>query len=898
MIKQVFLFHEGNKALKGLLGSKGANLAEMTRIGLPVPPGFTITTTACIAYLKSQSMLTDDLKCQVLEAMQSIETETDRIFGHQRNPLFVSVRSGAQISMPGMMETILNLGLNDETIHGLIAQTQDERFAYDSYRRLISMFGNVVFGIDKDVFETCITQMKKTRRVSHDTELTAKDWQAIVVQFKEQFQAHAGRPFPQAPNEQLWLAIEAVFKSWNIPRAVAYRKHHHIPHDLGTAVNIQSMVFGNMGDDSATGVAFTRNPATGEKALYGEYLVNAQGEDVVAGIRTPQKISALAKKMPAVYQQFEEIATRLEEHYKEMQDIEFTIEKGRLYILQTRTGKRTARAAVQIAVDFVREGILSPKEAILMVDANQLPQLLLPAFDEVSKARNRANLVALGLGASPGAASGKIVFSPDEAEALAAKGQNIILVRPETTPDDIHGIIAAKGILTSRGGSTSHAAVVARGMGKPCVAGCESAKVDLKREILTIQGREIRKGEVLSIDGATGEVFLGQLETVEPRIEDEFEMLLSWADQYRTLGVRANADTPEDARKARKLGAKGIGLCRTEHMFMQHDRLPVMQRMILATDAEERQTCLNQLLPMQRDDFRGIFRAMEGHPVTIRLLDPPLHEFLPNMEELIEAVTALRILQPFSEELKEKETLLKTVRQMHESNPMLGFRGCRLGLLYPEINRMQVEAIFEAATDLVAEGLDIQPEIMIPLVGTAEELRRLRVQLERDAQAVMEREAVQVPYQFGTMIEVPRAALTAHEIAEYADFFSFGTNDLTQLTYGYSRDDAEGKFLSAYIEQGILPRNPFETLDTQGVGQLIAMAAEKGRRIQPNLKLGICGEHGGDAQSVAFCHQGGLNYVSCSPFRVPVARVAGAQAAIREAMEKQQAPQKPDLISV
>jgi pyruvate, orthophosphate dikinase len=658
------------------------------------------------------------------------------------------------------------------------------------------------------------------------------------------------------------------------------------------------MVFGNMGDDSATGVAFTRNPATGQKELYGEYLVNAQGEDVVAGIRTPSKIVDLKRQMPEAYAELEAIAQKLEQHYKEMQDIEFTIEHGKLYMLQTRGGKRTAQAAVRIAVDFVTEGIIEERDALLMVEANQLPQILLPSFDPDAKAQHNHPLLGVGLGASIGAATGKVVFHPDEAEKLGLTGEQVILVRPETVPDDIHGMIAAKGILTTRGGTTSHAAVVARGMGKPCVAGCESLVVDLKKETLTAGDRVIQKGEIISIDGATGEVFLGEMPTVEPKLQKEFETLMTWSDKYRTLGVRANADTPEDAKKARELGAKGIGLCRTEHMFMSQDRLGVMQRMIIADSVEERRRLLELLLPMQHEDFKGIFKAMESFPVTIRLLDPPLHEFLPNVESLIEDVAVLKWTAPDSPELTDKERLLKKVMQLKESNPMLGFRGCRLGLVYPEINEMQVRAIFEAATDLIAQGVQVHPEIMIPLVGSAEELRRLRDQLETVAREVMTTKKTDVPYLFGTMIEVPRAALTADEIARYADFFSFGTNDLTQMTFGYSRDDAEGRFMSFYLDHDILKFNPFETLDVAGVGQLILMTREKAYKVRPDIKLGICGEHGGEAQSVAFCHQAGLNYVSCSPFRVPVARVAGAQAAIQQDREKQNMSQDLDLIPV
>ncbi len=898
MTKHVYAFKDGNKDMRDLLGGKGANLAEMTQIGLPVPPGFTITTQACMTYLASENHLSPEVKAQAEEALKDIEDAVQKKLGDPANPLLVSVRSGAKFSMPGMMETILNLGLNDETVHGLIAQTGDPRFAYDSYRRLIAMFGDVVFHIEKAHFEEQLTALKQARGYKVDTDLTATDWQELVNRFKAIFQEKTGLSFPQDVRTQLWLAIEAVFKSWNIPRAVAYRKHQHIAHDLGTAANIQAMVFGNMGPDSATGVAFTRNPATGEKGLYGEYLINAQGEDVVAGIRTPEKIVLMQVTMPDLYKQLLHYAQTLETHYKDMQDMEFTIEKGRLYMLQTRNGKRTAQAAVRIAVDMTQSGLISKEEALLQIDANQLPQVLLPAFEMEIKRQNTPNKLATGLGASPGAASGKIVFDPDEAETLAQVGEKVILVRRETVPDDIHGMIAAQGILTTRGGSTSHAAVVARGMGKPCVAGCESLILDLRHETLSANGLTLHKGDYISIDGATGEVFKGNLPTVDGKINGEMNTLLEWADEFRTLGVRANADTPQDAIKARQLGAKGIGLCRTEHMFMGQDRLPVMQQMIMAKTEAERRNALQKLLPMQREDFEGIFRAMAGYPVTIRLLDPPLHEFLPNPETLLEEVTLLRLNEPDSPETQERAQLLKTVMQLKESNPMLGFRGCRLGLIYPEINEMQVRAIFEAAAKVKSDGIAIEPEIMIPLVGTAEELKRLREQLENVAREVMRETRQSVDYHFGTMIEVPRAALLADEIAQHAEFFSFGTNDLTQMTFGYSRDDAEGRFLAYYLDHGILPDNPFESLDTTGVGQLIVMAEEKARHVNPNIKLGLCGEHGGEARSVAFCDEAGLNYVSCSPFRVPVARVAAAQAAIRKRKAREQLNQNLNLLHI
>jgi pyruvate,orthophosphate dikinase len=882
IMKKIYLFHEGNAYMKDVLGSKGANLAEMVRAGLPVPPGFTIITDVCNDYFAQGEQFPMDLLPEVETALSQIEFAMGRRFGDINNPLLVSVRSGAKVSMPGMMETVLNLGLNDKTLQGLIRQSGDERFAYDTYRRFIQMFATVVLGVNKDFFENILSHRKKQLHVQHDSDLDLESLKQVVEAFKEVVQDTTGQSFPQDPMYQLRQAIEAVFRSWNIPRAVAYRNHMKIEHDLGTAVNVQAMVFGNMGEDSATGVAFTRNPATGEKELYGEYLMNAQGEDVVAGVRTPLKLSDMAEHMPALYSEFSEIAYRLEHHYMDVQDMEFTIEKGRLFMLQTRTGKRTIQAAVKVAVDFVNEGILTPEEALLRIDANQLPQLLLPMFDAgaMSEAREKNRRLAIGLSASPGAATGMMVFDPDEAEAMAASGQKVILVRTETCPDDVHGMIAAQGILTSRGGNTSHAAVVARGMGKPCVAGCESCRIDQKAQTLTVNGKILHKGTLISIDGTTGEVFEGAISTVPPVIEPELEILLTWADETRRLGVRANADTPADARKALELGAKGIGLCRTEHMFMAPDRLPVVQRMILAENTAAREEALAKLLPMQLEDFKGIFRAMAGHPVTIRLLDPPLHEFLPKPEDLQTELEALYKGDPYQQAIQEKKATLKKVKELQEVNPMMGFRGCRLGLVYPEIYRMQVEAIFEAACDLALEGVNVQPEIMIPLVSYVSELKRLREQLEEVATTVMQRRDVWLHYLFGTMIEVPRAALVADEIAQAAEFFSFGTNDLTQLTLGYSRDDAEGRFLGNYLEKGILKENPFEVLDTSGVGQLIEMARDKGRMMRSHLKLGICGEHGGESHSVQFSHQVGLDYVSCSPFRVPVARLAAAQAAI------------------
>jgi pyruvate,orthophosphate dikinase len=886
MTKRVYLFQDGNATMRDLLGGKGANLAEMTLAGLPVPPGFTITTDTCNEYLKNNNQMPAGLVEEIKAALKAVETDLGKVFGDAKNPLLVSVRSGAKFSMPGMMETILNLGLNDDTIQGLIEQSGNERFAYDSYRRFIGMFSGVVLHLDKDEFEHILQTKKNERGVKLDTDLTTEDLKDVVQQFKAHVQAKLGRPFPQTPFEQLQLAVEAVFKSWNIPRAIAYRNYNKLDHNLGTAVNVQAMVFGNLGNESATGVAFTRNPSDGDAALYGEYLVNAQGEDVVAGIRTPKKLAEMREEMPELYNQFAAIADRLEKHYKDMQDMEFTIEKGRLYMLQTRNGKRTAQAAVKVAVDMANEGLITKQEALLRVDANQLPQLLLNSFDPAQKdaAKKEGRLMGIGLNASPGAATGIIVFDPSEAEHRANKGEPVILVRIETCPDDIHGMIPAQGVLTTRGGNTSHAAVVARGMGKPCIAGCESAAIDLKAETITFaNGTVLKKGDTLSLDGATGEVFQGSIATIPPKMSDEFTTLLDWADQTRKLGVRANADTPEDAEKALELGAKGIGLCRTEHMFMAQDRLPVVQRMIISDTTEARKEALAQLLPMQYQDFKAIFKSMAGCPVTIRLLDPPLHEFLPNREELIEEVTTLRIKGNNPAELAEKEALLNKVNDLHEANPMMGLRGCRLGLVYPEINEMQVRAIFEAACDLKREdNIDVVPEVMVPLIGHVNELKRANEQLTAVAEQVMTERGVRLNYLFGTMIEIPRAALTADEIAEYAEFFSFGTNDLTQMTFGYSRDDAEGKFLTKYLEMGILKHNPFETLDTRGVGQLVEIARDKGRKTRPDIKLGICGEHGGEAESVHFCHKAGLTYVSCSPFRVPVARLAAAQAAVME----------------
>ncbi|SFJ08519.1 pyruvate, phosphate dikinase [Thermoflavimicrobium dichotomicum] len=875
--KWVYLFREGNAELRTLLGGKGANLAEMTRAGLPVPPGFTITTEACNAFYEANQTLTDELMEQVWAALKQLEADTGKTFGNPIQPLLVSVRSGSVYSMPGMMDTILNLGLNDDTVEGLAKLTGNPRFAYDCYRRFIQMFGDVVMGVDHYHFERIIQKQKEIRGVSLDTELTAEDWIQVIQQFKDCIATHTREIFPQDPYEQLKKAIRAVFLSWNNQRAQIYRKIHQIPDHLGTAVNIQLMVFGNMGENSGTGVAFTRNPSTGEKELYGEFLMNAQGEDVVAGVRTPEPIAELKKHMPKVYQEFQEICQRLEQHYRDMQDIEFTIESGKLYILQTRSGKRTAQAAVKIACQMVEEGLIDRKEALLRIEPEQLDQMLHPRLDT----NVESNVIAKGLPASPGAASGQIVFDADDAEYLAKQGNKVILVRPETTPEDIHGILAAQGILTSRGGMTSHAAVVARGMGKACICGCEQIKIDLHKKEMTVGTLTLKEGDLITIDGSTGQVIDGEVPLIEPTLSSEFRQILDWADEVRRLRVRANADNPEDAAKARELGAEGIGLCRTEHMFMEPSRVPIVQTMILAETREEREEALRQLLPLQKEDFKGIFKAMDGLPVNIRLLDPPLHEFLPNAEELAVEIAKMQMDDQTDQmELKRKQALLKKVRNLQEFNPMLGHRGCRLGIIHPEIYAMQVEAIFLAAIECKREGIRVEPEIMIPLVGHVNELKLMRELVDEVAGRIQEETGEKIAYTVGTMIEVPRAAITAQEIANEADFFSFGTNDLTQTTFGYSRDDAEGKFLHAYVDNKILPDNPFITLDTEGVGALVRMGVEEGRKTKPKLKTGICGEHGGEKRSIQFCHRVGLDYVSCSPYRVPLARLSAAQAVL------------------
>lgn len=877
------MFNEGNSNQKELLGGKGANLAEMTKIGLPVPAGFTVSTKACLSYYELGQSISVEIEFQILEALKKLEKETGKKLGDSANPLLVSVRSGAVHSMPGMMDTVLNLGMNDETAQGLAELTNNPRFAFDCYRRFIQMFSDVVLKVDAFYFEQCVEDTREEKGYKSDPEMSAADWKEVIEKYKIIVKKHSKKMFPQDPKEQLFLAVNAVFDSWNNQRAVVYRRLQNIPGDLGTAVNIQSMVFGNMGNDSGTGVAFTRNPSTGEAMLYGEYLINAQGEDVVAGIRTPQPIATLQDEMPTVYQQFVDTSELLEKHYKDMQDIEFTVERGQLFILQTRTGKRTAQAAIRIAVEMVKENIISKQEAILRVDPDQLNQLLHRQIDDSSD----KTTLAKGLPASPGAATGQVVFTADDAERLSQNHKKVILVRPETTPDDIHGMIASQATVTSRGGMTSHAAVVARGMGKACICGCEGLSIDLKKKQFSVGDTVINEGDIITVDGSTGELFLGEIKMIEPQLSDEFQLLLTWADEERKLGVRANADNPEDAKKALEFGAGGIGLCRTEHMFMDPKRIPIVQEMILAENNEERNEALEKLLPMQQEDFEGIFEVMNGNPVTIRLLDPPLHEFLPDKDELLVEVTKLRMLNKPSTELHEKERLLRKVRQLHEFNPMLGHRGCRLGLIFPEIYVMQAKAIFYAITKVTQKGINVKPEIMIPLVGHVNELKEIRNLVQSAEMGVSEETGQTFSYLIGTMIEVPRAALTADSIAEVADFFSFGTNDLTQTTFGYSRDDAEGKFLQAYIDQKILQENPFSSLDVEGVGKLVETGVKLGRQTKPNLKTGICGEHGGEKKSIQFCHEVGLDYVSCSPYRVPLARLAAAQANIRHSQVEQ-----------
>lgn len=895
--KWVYLFGEVKQAeaavggswdaVRALLGGKGSGLADMTRANVPVPPGFTVTTEACIAYLDNNKTFPDNAWEQVLEALHEVERQTGKKFGDSKNPLLVSVRSGAKFSMPGMMDTILNLGMNDVTAEAMIALTNDRRFVYDAYRRLIQMFGKVVMNIHDEAFEDYLTEVKKERKVTSDVELNAKDWEKITLEFKRIYKENVGAEFPQEPLDQLCYAVNAVFNSWNGKRAVDYRNAANIPHTLGTAVNVQSMVFGNLGENSGTGVAFTRNPSTGKKELFGDYLMCAQGEDVVAGIRTPLPIAQLKQHDPEVFKQFVDIANKLEKHYREMQDVEFTIERGKLWMLQTRDGKRTARAAVRIAVEMTEEGVISKQEAVLRVSPEQVAQLLHPQFDLEAKAKATKDhrLIATGVNASPGAAVGVAAFDADLAEKWGHAGKSVIMVRPETKPDDVHGMLASKGILTSRGGATSHAAVVARQFGVPCVAGAEALEINIRERMLKVNGVEVHEGDTLSIDGGTGEVFVGEIKTVAPEFERETELikLLNWADSFRRLGIYANADYPQDAKRARDYGAEGIGLCRTEHMFFQEERLPIVQAMILAeANSAEEQEKLDALLHFQFDDFYGILKAMAGQSVIIRLIDPPLHEFMPDHESLALRAAGLRILGDRPKELTRITEMMKAVEGLREFNPMLGFRGTRLGMMRPAITRMQVRAIFEAACKLTKEGYDIRPEIMVAVTSHFNEVKTMREIIEQVASQVITETGVEVPYKIGTMIELPRAAITADKMAQYSEFFSFGTNDLTQTTYGISRDDAEGKFLLDYVEKGILPTNPFQVLDEEGVGYLINLATQKGRKARPDLEIGICGEHGGDPESIHFCHRIHLNYVSCSPFRVPIARLAAAHAALKE----------------
>ncbi len=902
--KWVYLFEELDEvqryvggswdAVRGLLGGKGANLAEMVKLGVPVPPGFTVTTEACNAYLAGGGTLPQGLWDQELEALVKIEKKVGKTFGDPEKPLLVSCRSGAKFSMPGMMDTVLNIGLNDETAEGMVKLTGDPRFVYDAYRRLIQMFGAVVMGVPDEAFEEVLTRARERAGVASDAELTAGDWRTVTQEFKEIYRHHTHHDFPMDPYVQLKLATEAVFKSWNGKRAVDYRNAAGIPHDLGTAVNIVTMVFGNMGNDSATGVAMTRNGSTGEKQIEGDYLINAQGEDVVAGIRLTKDLKELKKEMPEIYAQFEQIAHRLEAHYRDMQDVEFTIEKGKLWMLQTRDGKRTAQAAVRIAVDMTEEGLITKEEAVLRVSPEQVDFFLHPQFDmdATRDAKAEGKRIAKGLNVSPGAACGQVAFDADLAETWAKKeGKAVIMVRPETKPDDVHGMLAASGILTSRGGRTSHAALVARQFGKPAVVGVAALNIDIAKRRMTVGETVIQEGDWISIDGTNGDVYLGKIPTLVPDIKDPWLLkLLSWADAFRRLGVWANADYPKDARRAREYGAEGIGLCRTEHMFFETERLPIVRKMIMSDRPLDQKEALEALLPFQREDFAGLFRAMDGLPVIIRLLDPPLHEFLPNHDDLLRELADLKIRLQHAKELSEidellnsiqlKENMLKRVESLREANPMLGLRGVRLGITIPDLTLMQVRAVFEAACEVTKEGVSVHPEIMIPLTSHVNELAVQRQALEAEAKKVMEAHNLSIDYKFGTMIEIPRAALTADRIAEYAEFFSFGTNDLTQTTFGISRDDAEAGFLIAYLEKQILSENPFAVIDREGVGELMRIAVEKGRSVVEDLECGICGEHGGDPASIRLCHELGLTYVSCSPFRVPIARLAAAHAAL------------------
>ncbi len=871
--KYVYLFSEGNKDMRELLGGKGANLAEMTNLGLPIPQGFTVTTEACTDYYNNGKVIREEIIDEILEALKKLEGMEGKTFGDENVPLLVSVRSGARASMPGMMDTILNLGLNDKSVEGFAKSTNNPRFAYDSYRRFIQMYSDVVMEVNKSFFEKIIDELKSEKGITYDTEMTTEDLKELVKRFKKVYSDHMnGEEFPQDVKEQLMGAVKAVFRSWDNPRAIVYRRMNDIPGDWGTAVNIQAMVFGNMGETSGTGVAFTRNPATGEKGIYGEYLINAQGEDVVAGVRTPQPITQLEKDLPDCYKQFMELAQKLENHYRDMQDMEFTIENGKLYFLQTRNGKRTAHAAIKIACDLVDEGMITPEEAVLRIEAKSLDQLLHPTFDNA--ALKKAEVIGEGLPASPGAAAGKVVFTAEDAkcQGKGGNGERVVLVRLETTPEDIEGMVASQGILTVRGGRTSHAAVVARGMGTCCVAGCGAIKIDEEKKEFELGGYTFHEGDYISIDGNTGKIYKGDVETKEASISGDFGRIMDWADKYRKLRVRTNADNPRDTKKAVELGAEGIGLCRTEHMFFEEERIPKIRKMILADTVEEREKALNELIPFQKGDFKAMYKELKGLPMTVRYLDPPLHEFLPNTDEEIEALA--KDMGVSVQKIKDK------CSELHEFNPMMGHRGCRLAVTYPEIAKMQTRALMEAAIEVKEEdGYDIVPEIMIPLVGEVKELKFVKDVVIETAEEVKKEKGSDMEYHIGTMIEIPRAALTADKIAEEAEFFSFGTNDLTQMTFGFSRDDA-GKFLDAYYQNKIYEIDPFAKLDQTGVGALIKMAAEKGRATRPNIKLGICGEHGGEPSSVEFCHKVGLNYVSCSPYRVPIARLAAAQAAL------------------
>lgn len=871
MAKWVYLFEEGSADMRNLLGGKGANLAEMTNLGLPIPQGFTVTTQACTDYYEKGREISEEIQTQIFEALAKLEAKQGKTFGDTQNPLLVSVRSGARASMPGMMDTILNLGLNDMAVEGFAQKTGNPRFAYDSYRRFIQMFSDVVMEVPKSHFERVLDELKESKGAKYDTDLTAEDLKEVIRRFKEIYKEKMGEDFPQEPRTQLMEAVKAVFRSWDNERAIIYRRMNDIPGDWGTAVNVQAMVFGNMGPTSGTGVAFTRNPSTGARGIYGEYLINAQGEDVVAGIRTPQPITRLEEDMPACYQQFMEIANKLEKHYRDMQDMEFTIEDGRLFFLQTRSGKRTAQAALQIACDLVDEGVITREEAVLRIEAKSLDQLLHPMFDD--KALKAAEPIGQALPASPGAAAGKVYFTALEAKEARERGERVILVRLETSPEDIEGMNAAQGILTVRGGMTSHAAVVARGMGTACVSGCGEIAINEEEKVFELGHHIFHEGDFISLDGSTGKIYAGDIPTVEAAISGNFERIMRWADEYRVLKVRTNADTPKDAANAVKYGAEGIGLCRTEHMFFEPDRIPKIRQMILARTVHAREQALNDLIPYQKGDFKAIYEVMEGRPVTIRFLDPPLHEFVPTEQGDIDDLAV--------EMLMTAEEVQDICDSLHEFNPMMGHRGCRLAVTYPEIARMQTRAVMEAAIEVREEkGFDIVPEIMIPLVGDRKELKFVKEIVVETAELVKKEKNSDITYHIGTMIEIPRAALLADEIAKEAEFFSFGTNDLTQMTFGFSRDDA-GKFLNDYYKNKIYESDPFARLDTNGVGQLIEIAAKKGRSTSPDLKLGICGEHGGDPSSVAFCHKIGLNYVSCSPFRVPIARLAAAQAAIQ-----------------